>query len=242
LASKRRREQEADMNDEFEIIDLSTPFYVGMPKYKAPWFPAFGVSEVLPEHMPEANWKRRFTRLDLFAHTGTHVETADHAFRDGTTTASYELSRYCGRPYVVDLSSAADGEAIGADRVARALAELAPPEDAILLLRTGYDDRAWGTDALWARSPYLSLEAAEVIAQSKVGFVGLDFQTEKPGEKDFVVHKALLGSDKILGEYLFRLDRVRPNSLFCALPLSIRGVEASPVRAVAFNYRQAQSP
>ncbi|XXT17137.1 cyclase family protein [Sorangium sp. So ce429] len=226
------------MND-FEVVDLSTPFYVGMPKYAAPWFPEFGVSEVLPAAMPEAAWKRRFTKLDLFAHNGTHIETSDHAFRDGVTTCKYDLSRFCGHPYVVDLSDVPDATPISATRITAALDRLRPRPEAILLLRTGYNDRAWGTETFWNRSPYLTAEAAQVITQAKAGFVGLDFQTEKPGEKDFVVHKALLSAGIILCEYLFHLDRIDSDSMFMALPLSIRDVEASPVRAVALKLRRA---
>jgi arylformamidase len=227
------------MMNEFDVVDLSTPFYAGMPKYHAPWFPAFGVSEVLPEAMPEASWKRRFTRLDLFAHNGTHVETSDHAFRDGGTLCKYDLSRFFGRPYVIDLGDASETAAIGAPRIRAELDRLRPPRGAILLLRTGYNDRAWDTETFWSRSPYLEVEAAQAIAEAGAGFVGLDFQTEKAGEKEFVVHRTLLSAGIILCEYLFRLDRVERDSLFVALPLSIRDVEASPVRAVVLNARKA---
>jgi arylformamidase len=226
------------MSNEFEVVDLSTPFHVGMPKYDAPWFPPFGVSEVMPEAMPEASWKRRFTKLDLFAHNGTHVETSDHAFRDGRTICKYELSRFCGRPFVMDLSDLPDGTPIGAERVRGALERLRPTAEGILLLRTGYNDRAWGTETFWNRSPFLTPEAAEAIAASKIGFVGLDFQTERPGEKNFVVHKALLAAGIIVCEYMFRLDQIAPEAIFMAMPISIRDVEAAPVRAVAINARK----
>jgi arylformamidase len=224
---------------DFDIVDLSTPFYVGMPKYAAPWFPEFGVGEVQPAAMPEATWKRRFTRLDLFAHNGTHVETSDHAFRDGKTLCKYDLSRFCGRPHVMNLSDVPDATPIGAERVAAELERLRPPPLGILLVRTGYNDRAWGTETFWDRSPFLTTEAAELIARARVGFCGLDFQTEKPGEKNFVVHKALLSADVLLCEYLFHLDRVQPDSMFLAMPISVRDVEAAPVRAVAINAKQS---
>jgi kynurenine formamidase len=229
------------MKLEFDVVDLSTPFHVGMPKYAAPWFPAFAINEIRPDAMPEASWKRRFTRLDLCAHNGTHVETSDHAFRDGHTICKHELSRFWGRPYVLDLGDVPEATAISAERTRAELDRLQPPPGAILLLRTGYNDRAWGLETFWSRSPFLSAEAAQVIAGSGAGFVGLDFQTEKPQEKDFVVHKALLSAGILLCEYLFHLDRVEGDSLFMALPLSIRDVEASPVRAVVLNARREQA-
>lgn len=224
-------------NRPFEIVDLSIPFHVGMPKYEASWFPAFAVAEVSPEAMPEAQWKRRFTTLQLFAHNGTHVETSDHAFRDGKTICQYDLERFAGVPTILDLSSLPDGAEIGVHHVMEGL-----PQDrdrtakGILLIRTGYNDRAWGTSDFWKRSPYLSEDAAHVIAGAGFGFVGLDFQTEKPGERNFVVHKALLSRGILLCEYLINLHRLRPGAVFIATPLSIRDVEASPARAIALNF------
>jgi arylformamidase len=223
----------------FEIVDLSIPFHVGMPKYDASWFPAFGVSEVSPESMPEAQWKRRFTTLDLFAHNGTHVETSDHAFRDGRTICQYDLERFAGVPTVLDLSTVPDATEIGVDLVRAALRQGADlPKDGagILVIRTGYNDRAWGKPDFWTRSPYLSEAAAHTIASAGFGFVGLDCQTEKPGERQFVVHKALLSRGVLLCEYLVNLHRLRRGSIFIATPLSIRNVEASPVRAIALNF------
>jgi len=83
---------------------------------------------------------------------------------------------------------------------------------------------------------HLSEEAAQTIADAGFGFVGLDFQTEKPGERNFVVHKALLSRGVLLCEYLVNLHRLGPDSIFIATPLSIRDVEASPTRAIALNF------
>ena len=197
----------------FEIVDLSIPFHAGMPKYDASWFPPFAVSEVSPESMPEAQWKRRFTTLDLFAHNGTHVETSDHAFRDGRTICQYDLARFAGVPTILDLSMVPDATEIGVELITGGLPPVTGPRKdsgRILLVRTGYNDRAWGTDDFWTRSPYLSEEAAHAIADEGFGFVGLDFQTEKPGERNFVVHKALLSRGVLLCEYLVNLHRLGP--------------------------------
>ena len=96
-----------------------------MPKYDASWFPTFTVSEVSPESMPEAEWKRRFTTLDLCAHNGTHVETSDHAFRDGRTICQYDLARFAGVPTILDCSTVPDSTEIPADLVTARLTQAA---------------------------------------------------------------------------------------------------------------------
>jgi kynurenine formamidase len=213
-----------------ELVDLSIAFSVGMPKYPAEWFPAFEVTEVSP---PVADFRRRFTTVQLFAHNGTHVESSDHVLRDGVTIDAIPLERLAGYPRIVDFADVPDateiGEALLRERLAAA-GPLAP--GAIVLLRNGYDDRRWGAPDFWERSPYLSPQAAAALAAARPALIGLDFQTEKPGERDFVVHRALVAHGAVLCEFLFNLAPINERTLFMALPVKLAGVEASPVRAV----------
>ena len=221
----------------FEIIDLSVPFSEGMPKYDAPWFPHFEIHEIQPENMPEADWKRRFTNLSIFAHNGTHIEVSDHVFRDGNTVENLPLRQFVGNPIIIDLMHIPDRTEIGAKDISPFLTGLEIHPHTILLLRNGYDDRNWGRPDFWQKSPWLSPEAAQLLSDTGAGFFGLDFQTEKPGEKSFVVHKALLSKKHaVLCEYLFCLEKATPDSLFIALPISIKNVEASPVRAILLKF------
>lgn len=218
-----------------DIIDLSVSFAKGMPKYEASWFPNFDYEEVTPEKLSAANWKRRFTILSLFSHNGTHVECSDHVFRDGNTICQVPLDHFIGYPVIVDLRDVPNGREISLDIIKSKLQKYELEEGAILLLMTGYDDKEWDKNGFWDRSPWLSGEAAAYIASLSPGFIGLDFQTEKPGEKDFIVHKNLVSQGAVLCEYLFNLDQLDSHTLFAALPIKIDGVEASPVRAVGIK-------
>ena len=217
---------------EFIAIDLSVPFSMDMPKYDAPWFPNFECKEIRPEQMSEANWHRRFTVLNLFAHNGTHVESSDHAFRDGRTIDKIHLRNFIGYPIIVDLMGIPERTEITVDMVEPFLQDRDIQSDSIILIRTGYDDKRWGTPEFWNDSPWLSAEAAKRLADTGAGFFGLDFQTEKPKEKEFIVHKTLLSGDAVLCEYLFNLDQATDDTLFMALPISIENTEAAPVRAI----------
>jgi kynurenine formamidase len=219
-----------------ELIDLSALMSEGMPRYPADWLRPLRLREVRPQSMPEARWKRRFTEWELNAHTGTHVEAADHVFGDGRTLERLPLRHFMGVAYRIDLTDYAGGGEIAGPAVRHRLETARIPEAAVILLHTGYNDRAWGTDGYWTGSPWLSLEAARAVRALRPVLVGLDFQTEQPGESEFNVHRILATDDTVLCEYLFHLDRVQSGrSLFVALPLRIQGVEASPVRAVILN-------
>ena len=128
-----------------------------------------------------------------------------------------------------------DGSEISLELVRERLDGSRPAPGAVLLLMTGYNDRRWGSPDFWERSPWLSLEAAEYLASTEPALVGLDFQTERPRDGQFAVHRALVDRGGVLCEYLFNLDRVDEETLFLALPIKIAGVEAAPVRAVGIK-------
>ena len=213
-----------------EIVDLSVVLSEAMPKFPAEWFPEFAVEEV---HPPSAGQSRRFTRLQLFAHGGTHVESSDHVMPHGATIDTVPLHGFAGFPAIVDLREVPEATEVPLDLVRDRL----PPSEpgGVVLLMTSYDDRKWGQDDFWDRSPWLSVEAAEYIASKKPALIGLDFQTEKPLTTDFMVHRALMAQGAVLCEYLFNLERMDGETLFLALPIKIAGVEAAPVRAVGIK-------
>jgi len=214
---------------ELAIVDLSVAFFEGMPKFPAAWFPAFSVSEV---RSPRGQRSRRLTTLQVCSHNGTHVESANHVMSEGATIDAIPLQSFAGFPLIVDLRDVEEGTEVPLEAVRDRL----PPEEAepssVVLLMTGYNDRRWGETDFWARSPWLSVAAAEYIASLSPALVGLDFQTEKPFEGEFPVHQVLLANDTVLCEYLVNLDQIDPNTLFLAFPVKVFGVEAVAVRAV----------
>ena len=148
--------------------------------------------------------------------------------------SQFDLGRFIGFPIILDLRDVPDGVPIKRQDIESKLPD-GISEGSILLLNTGYNDRSWGESWFWDKSPWLHPSAAEYIARLKPSLIGLDFQTEKPKEKSFVVHSALVSENGIICEYLFNLHKLDRNSLFMALPVKIEGVEASPVRAVGIN-------
>jgi arylformamidase len=170
-----------------EIVDLSVSLSAAMPKFPAAWFPEFAVEEV---HPPTADRSRRFTRLRLFAHNATHVESSDHVMPNGAAIDTVPLHCFVGFPVIVDLRDVPERTEVPLTVVRDRLRLSGPGR--IVLLMTSYDDREWGQADFWERSPWLSVEAAEYIASTKPALVGLDFQTEKPGSTDFLVHRALM--------------------------------------------------
>lgn len=223
---------------EYEIVDLSVAFQMGMPKYNAKWFPEFNYKEIAPADLVNNDWKRKFTVVSMFAHNGTHVETSEHVFRDGNTLGKFGLESYIGYPVIINLDTISDGVGITGEDILSRIQNRKIEENSIIILRTGYDDREWGKEGFWDRSPWLEQQAAEIIANLKPKMVGLDFQTERPNEKNFIIHKTLASQKCIICEYLFNLNKIDENCLFMAIPIHMPEMEAAPVRAVAIKNKE----
>src|SRR5262245_66033358 len=76
-------------------------------------------------------------------HTGAHIDSPLHVFRDGITTAEISLDQVMGEALVVDLSFAGANHAITIDDLKRGGADDVKKGD-IVLLRTDWTDKMYG--------------------------------------------------------------------------------------------------
>ncbi len=86
----------------------------------------------------------------------------------------------------------------------------------------------------YTKSPYLTKEAAEYLAELKIRAAGFDFFEEynarlpQFGSEDFIVHRILLGAGVVLMEHLTNLEALTDDATFIAAPLRLHGVEGAP--------------
>lgn len=203
--------------------------------------------------------------VTLPLHLGTHMDCLCHAWygdklyngHAGSSIAS-NGARRCGahtigtivtRGVLLDFVALegrplADGEAIGADMLARAFAAAgtqACQGDAILL-RTGWlEDRGQTDAADFNAEPGLDIEAALILADADVSIVGADNYAVEvlpfPSGEIFPVHQRLIrdyGIFLLEGLVLAPLASEGAKTfLFMAAPLPIVGATGSPLQPVA---------
>jgi len=217
------------------LIDISQGWYVGMPSYDATWYPRFGIDRAMTPATDPAGRNRTFTTLHLFPHNGSHVESGYHFDPDGQKIDEVPLEIFTGRAVVADLSHKGDLEPVRAEDLDKAVAGHWRPGDR-LLVRTDHPRRHLGADHYWEVAPYLTPSAADWAVANAAALVGMDCVTEKPGERDFPVHRRLLEAGIPLLENLTNLDALtEPVVWLVALPIKVSDVEAAPVRAVAIE-------
>lgn len=167
------------------------------------------------------------TRLEMSAHTGTHVDAPFHFLENGDTVETLSLKLLTGRAYVVHLPDV--------DLITKEAIESAniPPRTRRVLFKTRNSEH-WAGDHSDFNTNYVALdpEAAEILIQRGVKLVGVDYLSVAPFEDVAPTHNVLLEAGIVILEGL-DLSLVSPGryTLYC-LPLKIKGADGAPARAM----------
>jgi arylformamidase len=157
-------------------------------------------------------------------HVGAHTDATSHYVANGQDIASRSLEYYVGACDVLQVE-VGRGERITPSHLASR--NIASPR---VLFRTGTfpDPRAWNNDFA-----SLSPEVIDLLHARGVILVGIDTPSVDPFESKMLeAHQALAEHDMANLEGLV-LDGVEDGTYeLIALPLPIRGGDASPVRAI----------
>ena len=208
-----------------ELIDLSHPFFAGMPVYPGSESPVIeSVATVRHEGYAEK-------RITLFSHTGTHLDAPSHVLPRGLSLDRMAVDHFAGSASTLDFSSH-PGRPIEID-------DLMPYRYLIqnsdfILIHTGWS-RHWGREAYFTGYPVLSGPAANWLCGYGLKGLGVDtISVDPPQAPGLPVHCRLMEQQMIIVENLNRLqDLPQSGFQFFALPLRIQDGDGFPVRAVA---------
>jgi arylformamidase len=200
-----------------KIYDISIPIRPGMIVYEGN--PGVHLERV--DSIPEGA-HANVSRLDLGAHTGTHVDAPIHFIEGAPGSESVELAPLIGPAVVVGATEAT------ADLDEQTLAGLDIPRGAERVLLKTTNGRLWERDTFTRDFIRLTGDGARYLIGRGVRVVGIDFLSIGDAE----AHRELLGNGVIPVEGL-DLREVEPGEyqLVC-LPLRLVGSDGAPARAV----------
>ncbi len=167
----------------------------------------------------------QLSEILMGSHTGSHIDTPRHVFKDGKTLDDISLSKFLGDCRVLDMTHVKRGISVSDLKK-----EIIKKGEKILFKtknsKIGY--KKFRNDFI-----YLDGGAADHLAKIGVDAVGVDYLSIKEkGGNDNRAHESLLKNDIIIYEGL-NLSGVKPGKyLFIGLPLRFSGLEGSPIRAV----------
>ncbi len=210
-----------------KIIDLTHTIRPDMPVYP-------GTAQ--PMLTPVASYEKDGyleTQLNLFSHTGTHMDAPAHLFAKRTSLDEFPVTQFVGTALVVDCTSLPEGSLITLDHLAPVREKADAAE--FLLFSTGWD-AYWGTDRYYEGYPHITPEVAKYLADHHKKGIGVDVMSVDPVFGSGIpIHKQLLQEHEIvILENLTHLDLVG-NELFTlyALPMKFQSSDGAPIRAVA---------
>ncbi len=161
--------------------------------------------------------------VDMMSHVGVHIEAPSHYKEELADVAALPLESFIGEAIVLDYDAAGAKAKISEEGMKKLAGGRLRPGDILLLRnRLSKDD-----------SPTLTGEAARWLAGLPIKMLGIGLNCHLEAEKDLGVHDALLRKNIPLIERLVNLDKLPERFFFIGFPLRIKGLDSSPIRAVA---------
>lgn len=209
-----------------KIVDLTAPLdekthcYPTDPPFKKNWHITFDKNGM------------NLSKLEMSAHSGTHVDAPLHFIPGDMDIVSMGVDRFMGPAIAIDCPKQPGQNILPLDF---ADSDIRPGD--IVLFRTGWEERSCSPRFFEGDWPGLSVEAVEALIDKKVNAIGGDIPSaDNPSgfQAGAVAHtKAMVAGIPIFEGLVNLKEIVGRRFYFIGLPLKLMDCEASPVRAVA---------
>ncbi|MGG7079324.1 cyclase family protein [Clostridium sardiniense] len=167
-------------------------------------------------------------KIQLSTHTGTHIDSPNHIFKDGITVDEFDINKFIGNAYLIDCS---DMEEIDLDTILKHEGEIRSAE--YLILRTGWESK-WNKETYFKDYPTLSYEASKFLSElENLNGIGIDCISVDNEEGDLYNHKNLLSKGKIIIENICNLSDVEKRFKIIVSPLKLKDADGAPSRIYA---------
>lgn len=192
-------------------------------------FPDSGDPRMTWKHLVDHTvYKCQVSLFSMVTHLGTHVDAPLHFVKDGKTTASVDLSLYCGEAVCLQVPEVPMDQPLDIAPVLEANKTLIKKGD-IIILSTGWEDRV-GT-AAYFEFPDFDPSVGPLLESYGARGIGFDLPSiDRQGD----AHQSVLGRDMSIIESLINLrPLIGKRFYFSAVPLKFGDGDGSPVRAYA---------
>ena len=217
-----------------KFIELGHTIFNNMPSY--PGLPRPEITAYLTHEESRSRYQGKaefwISRVEMVGNTATYLDTPFHRFPEAPDLSQIPLESMAGlEGLVLDADADDSNREIRPDVLEFEKSEL---KDKAILIRTGWDQR-WGSEAYWEPGPFISSDLAELLVESGVRLVGVDFwNVDDIFDLSRPVHTKLLAANVLVVENLCNLSQLpRQGFRFYAVPLRIIRGSSFPVRAFA---------
>jgi len=218
-----------------DYIDLTLVY--GADRWSQPFL--FESPTIKPIHNHEDHGRSN-TFFSSPCHLGTHIDAPYHFIETGARITELDVSLFIGDAVMLDLRHCPGGDVRISDNDLEAAAAGRDLTDRIVVLHTGWVDRAFGRDGrdyYGPEHPSFSTDAAKWLVGQAPRSVVVDTLVdvvEPPRHGDNPVHRTILGEGIPIIENVRNLELLPPDGFrIIALPLALEGADGAPARVVA---------
>jgi kynurenine formamidase len=212
-----------------QFIDLSHTVEHGLVTYRG--LPAPVICDFLSREQSKEFYSPgtefQIGKIEMVANTGTYLDSPFHRFADGSDLSQLELTSLADLDGVVVRHDQAQRREIDATSFAGR-----DVRGKAVLVQTGWDAH-WKTESYFEGHPFLTEDAARLLASNGAALVGIDsYNIDDTADLKRPVHTILLGAGIPIVEHMCNLRQLpTDNFKFFAVPVKVKGFGTFPVRA-----------
>ena len=226
------------MKRDYEIIDVCHTIHDGMITYKGLPPP------IISDHLTRERSRELYApgtefhigKIEMVAKTGTYLDSPFHRYPNGTDLAGLDLYSLANLEGIVVRQGPDAGRAIESSAIAGL--EI---EGKAVSFNTGWDMKWRSENYSDGSHPFLSREAAQLLAEKGAALVGIDsYNIDDTSTGERPAHSILLANEIPIVEHLCGLrDLPERGFRFFAVPVKVKNFGTFPVRAFAIVPRVA---
>jgi arylformamidase len=169
------------------------------------------------------------SRIHCSLHCGTHVDAPYHKIKSGKKLNDYNMQRFMGDAYLVDLTGVQTSIELNDVR------QLDLQDCRICLFKT-MNSKLLEKEKFDPDFVFMKKEAADFLVDKGIRAVGIDYFSIDASDSDEPhTHNAFFTADVLIYEGLDLRNVCEGKYYFIGLPLKIQNAEGSPVRALLFD-------
>ena len=186
-------------------------------------------------------------RYESTTQSFTHIDAPIHFDINGIPIDKVPFAQLINEAVVIDMLHKQPGEGVTAKDLEDSRAVVNAGD--MVIIRTGWTDRAFGKKFFWEKMIYLAEDAADWLIDKGITALLQDFMTDIPpvkvcqacnslipAKKFCPNHKKFLPRGIILIEWCTNLAAItKPRVLVVALPLKIKGADGAQARVIAIE-------
>jgi kynurenine formamidase len=179
--------------------------------------------------------------LSILVHNGTHIDAPRHMQEKGYPIDRLPLAQVVKEGVLINLPNKGANSTVSVKDIEDSGAQIGP--NTIPVIHTGWTEKMWGKPEFWTQMPYIEPGVGAFMANKGVPALALDVFPEKtlwrgvkldPGEVWVANHLALFEKGIPLIQFVTNLSQIgNRRFVIVALPLRIKGGDASPARVIA---------